>query len=72
MVRETHANVGAEIMGRGGVTPLWLSTRRYGFAGPDEEIHRRLGMWVSPGDGRSFGPLRPHATPPIDHGTITG
>lgn len=54
-----------EHTGSGGITPVWLTTRRYGFAGSEPEILRRLSTWASTGGGRSFGPLRQHATPPI-------
>jgi len=46
----------------GGTMPVWLPARRYGFAGPAEEIRRHLRDWAEDGPGRSFGPLRP-ATP---------
>jgi hypothetical protein len=47
----------------GGMTPIWVQVRRYGFAGPAEEIGRRLTDWAAAGPGRSFGPLLPATSP---------
>jgi hypothetical protein len=46
-----------EHTGSGSVVPVWLATRRYGFAGPIDMIRERLTTWASAGKGRSFGPL---------------
>ncbi len=42
----------------GETTPLWVESRRYGFAGPDDEILRRLREWASQDARRSFAELR--------------
>lgn len=39
------------------VTPLWLMTRRFGFAGPKAGILGLLRTWAAGVEGRSFGPL---------------
>lgn len=58
-----------EHTGTSGVEPIWLTTRRYGFAGPEAEVRRRLSTWASDGGGRSFGSLRPVADASIGEGT---
>ena len=40
------------------VSPIWVTTRRYGFAGPESRLLELLRGWANAGDGRAFGPLR--------------
>ena len=43
---------------RDAVTPLWLMTRRFAFAGPEAETIGLLDAWAAGREGRSFGPVR--------------
>lgn len=40
------------------VRPIWLPARRYGFAGPQDDVVALLEAWAAKGAGRGFGPVQ--------------
>ena len=40
------------------VTPIWVPTRRFGFAGPEADVVGMLEAWAAKDAGREFGPVQ--------------